>query len=213
MNGVLRVLACSVLAMSLAGCGAPGPPPSGAARAKAAAPEPAPAATPAPAAKAGAFDFETRLGVAGRDASGRLCLAVPDSSLSAGALVTLISTAAPQTSVAARIVGRRATPWALGNMALEGASYEIEALAEPEEGLSIAVLGALAGGRVVAGVFRADLDGDGVDESFRECASGEGVHLTVWSGTARKAVRRWHRYIYLGYDLEANCTEEEVGNP
>jgi hypothetical protein len=28
-----------------------------------------------------------------------------------------------------------------------------------------------------------------------------------------KAVRRWHRYVYLGYDLEANCTDEEVGTP
>jgi predicted small lipoprotein YifL len=199
MNGVSRMLTVSALAIALAGCGAQGPPPSRAARAQA----------PAPA----AFDYETRLGVAGRDGSGRLCLAIPDSSLSAGARVTLISTADPQSAVEARIVARRATPWEMGNMALEGASYEIEASSSPGGGLSIAVLGALEGGHVEAGAFRADLDRDGVDETFRECASGEGLHLTAWSGTAPMAVRRWHRYVYLGYDLEANCTEEEVGNP
>jgi hypothetical protein len=50
-----------------------------------------------------------------------------------------------------------------------------------------------------------DLDHDGKPERFRQCASSEGLHLTVWS----REVRRWHRYHYLGYDTEANCTEPE----
>ena len=27
------------------------------------------------------------------------------------------------------------------------------------------------------------------------------------------AVRRGHRYVHVGHDLEANCTDEEMGNP
>ena len=51
-----------------------------------------------------------------------------------------------------------------------------------------------------------DLDNDGTPERFRSCASQEGLHLTVWTGE----VRRWHRYRYLGYDTESNCTPEET---
>ena len=51
-----------------------------------------------------------------------------------------------------------------------------------------------------------DLDYDGTPERFRSCASAEGLHLTVWTGE----LRRWHRYHYLGYDTEANCTPAET---
>lgn len=212
MTGLSRMLAASGLAIALAGCGTQGSPPAQAVREKA--PDSAAVGAPAPAAAPTAtFDYESRLGVAGHDGSGQLCLAFPDSSLHAGSVVTLISTAHPQSAVEARVVARRATPWELGHMVLEGTSYEIEALSTPEEGLAIAVLGGVAGGHVEAGAFRADLDGDGMEETFRECASGEGLHLTAWSETPPKALRRWHRYVYLGYDLEANCSEEEAGDP
>lgn len=51
-----------------------------------------------------------------------------------------------------------------------------------------------------------DLDGDGRLETFKICASSEGLHLTVWTA----AKRRWHAYHYLGYDSEANCTPAEM---
>ncbi len=51
----------------------------------------------------------------------------------------------------------------------------------------------------------ADLDRDGVGETFRQCTSHEGVHLTVWSGDRR----RWHGYHYLGYDTEPSCSDAE----
>lgn len=42
--------------------------------------------------------------------------------------------------------------------------------------------------------------------SFRQCASGEGVHLTAWRGNRRT----WHEYWYVGFDLESTCTDEET---
>jgi len=61
------------------------------------------------------------------------------------------------------------------------------------------------------GAIGADLDGDGRREFFRSCTSTEGVHLTVWSGTALTGQRRWHAYHYVGYDMVPSCTSAEIG--
>lgn len=58
-----------------------------------------------------------------------------------------------------------------------------------------------------------DLDGDGIKELFRSCASFEGIHLTIWSSQAITGIRRWHQYYYLGYDLEPTCSKLEVATP
>ena len=63
--------------------------------------------------------------------------------------------------------------------------------------------------RVGSGRAEADLDGDGVPESFQSCASLEGLHPTVWSGEPLRGVERWSRYYYMGYDLEPNCPGTE----
>jgi hypothetical protein len=54
-----------------------------------------------------------------------------------------------------------------------------------------------------------DLDSDGTLEYFRQCTSSEGVHLTIWSGKPLKGIRKWHRYFYLGYDVEPSCNEAD----
>jgi hypothetical protein len=68
---------------------------------------------------------------------------------------------------------------------------------------------AFSGGHKVAGGW--DLDGDGKAESFRQCVSSEGVHLTVWSGEPLKGKRIFHAYVPLGYDTEPNCTPADYG--
>ncbi len=55
----------------------------------------------------------------------------------------------------------------------------------------------------------ADLDRDGVRETFRDCTSHEGMHLTIWSGQPLKGSRRWHAYFYLGYETEPSCVERD----
>ena len=54
-----------------------------------------------------------------------------------------------------------------------------------------------------------DLDSDGIEESFRSCATEE-LHLTVWSDRSLTGIRKWHSYYHLGYDVEPTCTESEV---
>lgn len=44
---------------------------------------------------------------------------------------------------------------------------------------------------------------------FRTCTSGEGMHLTVWSGKPLVGKRIWHRYHHLGYDVEPSCKPED----
>jgi hypothetical protein len=55
-----------------------------------------------------------------------------------------------------------------------------------------------------------DLNGDGTAEGFRSCASGEGLHLTVWYGEPLTTSRLWHGYYYLGYDSEADCDAKDL---
>lgn len=54
-----------------------------------------------------------------------------------------------------------------------------------------------------------DVDGNGTPEGFRTCASGEGLHLTVWYGEPLVTARLWHGYFYLGYDTESDCLEQD----
>lgn len=61
----------------------------------------------------------------------------------------------------------------------------------------------------VAQQGRIDLDGDGEPETFRMCNSMEGLHPSVWTGTPGAGTRRWHRYIYLGYDMDPTCTDAD----
>jgi hypothetical protein len=56
---------------------------------------------------------------------------------------------------------------------------------------------------------RLDLDGNGTPEGFRTCASGEGLHLTVWYGEPLATARLWHGYFYLGYDTESDCAAQD----
>jgi hypothetical protein len=62
---------------------------------------------------------------------------------------------------------------------------------------------------MVASGTTLDLDGNGTPEGFRTCASGEGLHLTVWYGEPLATARLWHGYFYLGYDTEADCAPQD----
>jgi hypothetical protein len=55
--------------------------------------------------------------------------------------------------------------------------------------------------------------GDGNAEEFatRSCASQGGLQITLWRGAPLSGRPAWHRYFYLGYDLEPNCVEADFG--
>jgi len=205
----MRARAATVLAMlALAGCD----------RAPHATPEVAQDADPTPEQALArppvveTFDWGTRVGVAGHDGRGRLVLAIPDS-LAPGDSVVLVWTADPQRVTRAQVTGRR-RPWVVGGDVVDGAAYTLAADgAARSDGFAVAVSGSVGEPAMAGGRVRLDLDGDGEPESFSSCASAEGLHLGVWTGEPREGPQDWHRYVHLGMDLEANCTEVEVGAP
>lgn len=46
------------------------------------------------------------------------------------------------------------------------------------------------------------------DLTFKDCTGTESVQLSVWRGTRRI----WHGYYYVEYEMEANCTGEELAD-
>ena len=206
MRRATRFLLAFGLALAVAGCG--GRPRE--ARQAPAAPGAPSTAAPDTTSRPG-FDYDTRVGIADWDPSNRLRLSIPDTTLASGDPVTLVWLANPQSVSEARITARTAQEWKLGGAAAEGPSYDLELVTAGEEvGWAIAIPGRWHGAHLEAGKVALDLDGDGQEEVFRDCASSEGAHLTVWSGRPPAGTRRWHRYVFLGYDVEPNCTEEEA---
>jgi hypothetical protein len=57
--------------------------------------------------------------------------------------------------------------------------------------------------------IKLDIDQDGKNDSFRECTSNEGVHLTIWSGIPLESERLWHAYYYLAYETVPSCVEQD----
>ncbi len=66
--------------------------------------------------------------------------------------------------------------------------------------------------RPLAGIVAVVATGGRAAYAVTDCASNEGAHYNVWSGKPRKSKRVWHGYLYAGYDLEANCSDGEVGD-
>jgi len=160
------------------------------------------------------FDWSRDLGVAGWDERGVLTLAVDNDSLPEAIPVTLVWLTDPQSVSQAFTGPRRPKPWSHAGTTLEGAAYAITPPAPAHErgAFAIAIVGLAAEPRVQGGHAEVDLDGDGTPETFRQCASGEALHLTVWSGPPLEGPQGWHRYVFLGTDLEADCTEKDTGS-
>ena len=218
--GRCKVLLAGVgLAIALAGCGsrkegaheAPATTPASSADTAAAA-APARAGVEAKAPAPGPFEYATRVGLAAWDRTSKLRAALPDSTLRSGDPVMLVWVANPPTWTEARVAARTAVAWSLGGgVPVEGPSYDLDLVGQGEEvGMAFAIAGQVAGVRIEDGIARADLDGDGVAEAFTSCASSEGLHLSIWSGKPRQGTPRWHRYVYLAYDLDPNCTDDET---
>jgi hypothetical protein len=123
----------------------------------------------------------------------RICLAIGDDTLPVGATVYIVHPGTPARIQTARLKGIGCPP---ANKVITGAWYELNLRAhEPMAAIGVARARSAT-----------DIDGDGKRELFMRCASAEGLHFTVWTGRTR----RWHMYLYLGYDMDPNCTAEET---
>lgn len=157
--------------------------------------------------------LSTNLGVAVQK-SGTGCLYIHNSTLVPGSPLTVILLSPPQSTLKAEIVRPAASTTCSSEHASDTQlnAYEIRFLTEapPAATPAIAVFGFSGRFHSHGQYVTADLEHHGKPESFRFCASSEGVHLTVWSGKPLEGERRWHQYYYLGYDVEANCTPAET---
>jgi hypothetical protein len=165
------------------------------------------------------FAFASSVGIAiGK--RGEYCAILPDTTVPAGTSVTLVWPDAGRAATATgslRALNRGGCSWVSADDASEGeGAYPLSFPARAQEivdgqgTIAIAVV-APAAWRVGAdGVARADLDGDGTLEAARVCTSFEGLHLTLWSGAPLTGTKRWHRYHYLGMDVEPTCTDRDA---
>jgi hypothetical protein len=159
------------------------------------------------------FDYQTQIGILSRGLGDHdFCLAIQNAVLTEGALVYIISIGEPPL-VSRGLVTRKLDGGCLKDInKVEGDSfYELKEVKGEriESGPAFAVVD--VGGTVkrTGEANGLDLEGDGQEETFRVCTSREGLHLTVWSGRPIVDLRKWHRYYYLGYDVESNCTKKD----
>ncbi|MDV2995354.1 MAG: hypothetical protein N4J56_005008 [Chroococcidiopsis sp. SAG 2025] len=138
-----------------------------------------------------------------------VCLIASASRLNIGSQVNIVLLSVPQRVVSGIISGSDRQCSEISKPHNVSRKYYRRSLLNNRSHLSVPAIGVLNSSNQLHRVglkVVGDLDGDGIEESFRSCASSEGLHLTVWSSGTRK----WHSYSYLGYDLEPTCTTIEV---
>jgi hypothetical protein len=156
------------------------------------------------------FSFDRDVGVL-LTKGGQTCLEVRDTSL-AGQTVQFVAASMPQTVGRAQLSARASSCGALFQDTTDFAYYGATIVnGTLDEGLPAVALARVSRPLTLAdSVVALDIDGDGKVDTVRSCTSTEGVHLTVWDGAPATGRREWHRYVYLGYDLEPTCTDPET---
>jgi hypothetical protein len=158
------------------------------------------------------FDYESQVGVVTAQDSGAHCLTVRAPSLRPGTQLTLADPSDSAAVIGAAVTGRvdSRCPNQVPNP--DDRFYAVR-VDSPTAALPGHVWFAFVlGDSVLAATARGvegDIDGDGTREQLRVCTSSEGLHLTIWSGEPLVGPRRWHRYVYLGYDVEPSCVPKD----
>lgn len=144
------------------------------------------------------------------------CLAVKMADLKKGTKLTIISLGKPQALSEAEIVQRTESGeecYALRqerkdiNLSEGNMFYLVASASKVPLELAIGIVGMKAGFTTTDGSIHADINGDGHQDYFTECATSEGVRFNVWSGSPFKGKALWSAYYYLGYDTEPDCPE------
>ncbi|HVO78593.1 MAG TPA: hypothetical protein VMT39_01120 [Candidatus Bathyarchaeia archaeon] len=160
------------------------------------------------------FHYDSGLGVAS-ESGGTICLTIANRNLPVGQIVSLVLLTPQQAVVQTEVL--RVLPNGCQNpepAAANQASYELRIVKGtlPSLAPAIAVVNPPRPLRQSGNFVVADLNGDHQLDYFRQCTSSEGVHLTVWAGKPLTGKRLWHEYFYLGYDVEPNCTDQDVAD-
>ena len=138
-------------------------------------------------------------------------LAMAGAPLAPGTAVVLVGIDTPQQVSYATVLKRLTASDMMTQHQVSGPFYEL--VAEHDSAglpaLAIAVAGLATFERAGESLV-IHLGNPRMDLRVRSCASSEGLHLTLWSGTPLKSRRVWHQYYYLGYDVEPTCTAADV---
>lgn len=164
------------------------------------------------------FDYDTDLGLAAVDATGRICVTIGARNLAQGTRLTLVWVPAGGTAwepqvTEAEVLGRRDDPCDIPGADPDDSAYEAVAIDTLDYATEPYFSGLFGSNKLVieGRRVRGDVDGDGIAEEFRACTSREGLHMSVWTGEPLKGQRRWRRYYYLGYDVEPSCEDRDFG--
>lgn len=161
------------------------------------------------------FQYNSGLGVASEN-GGTVCLTIANRNLAAGQLVSLVVLTPQQSLIQAKVV--RALPSGCQNpepgVAADHAAYELRVVKGtlPSLAPAIAIVNPVQPLRQSGNFIVGDLEGNHQLDYFRQCTSSEGVHLSVWAGKPLTGKRLWHQYFYLGYDVEPNCSDQDVAD-
>ena len=155
------------------------------------------------------FSFESDAGVM-LTKGGQTCVELRDTAV-VGHTVQFVAASTPQTVGRAQLSAKSPSCGALFQDTTSFTYYSATILSGTlDEGLPAVVLARVTKPLTFAdSTVALDIDGDGKLDAVRSCTSSDGVHLTVWDGAPPTGRREWHRYVYLGYDLEPTCTDPE----
>jgi hypothetical protein len=161
-----------------------------------------------PHAYAGSFDFAHNVGLAVVDDKGAACLAINNKGIAPGTSLTLVRLDEEPTIYPATIGKQLPSPCQSALQAdVAGIYYRLHVLSnlQLKPGPYFAVLSPASQFKIRGKEVVAALDGIPELVSFRVCTSNEGLHFTLWQGKPLVGKRVWHRYFYLGYDVEPSC--------
>jgi hypothetical protein len=131
--------------------------------------------------------------------------------LDAGQAVTIVILSKPQRIASGTIASKSPVPCAeLARSYFDGTFYEVKlddaAIGLGDLGILVAKK-ATPDWKVVAGRVTARFGG--MSYTFDECASHEGIHLTVRASGRRTSRLVWHDYMYLDYGTEPSCGDRQ----
>ena len=155
----------------------------------------------------------TPIGVAAASPDGQICIAMAAPTLTVGTTLTLLRPNAPQTVLVASVVRPVSSCERLERAMIPGPYYlahRVESTTSDSGVLWVALPGALTTRRIASGAVTVQLSVAYPDAQVRSCTSREGLHLTVWAGIPLTSERLWHRYFYLGYDVEPSCEDRDM---
>jgi hypothetical protein len=163
--------------------------------------------------KDGRFDYATQIGIVDWNDDKQFRLEIKNPNLVAHDEIVIIDPYEPQKIARAAIDEKVNGSCTRGGFNDDGGDcYKLRPISGEIDkmGCAFGIVKTTASFTNLKGRVSADLDNDGVAEHFRVCTSMEGLHLTVWSGMPLKGKRQWHRYFYLGYDVEPNCADSDT---